>query len=512
MHAPRSPHRAAFAAAPTWTARALALATTLACAFGGAARAQPGGLAPQAIATRTSLGVETLRLPQGESLGLLGATLLFEVGDGWALGPALYGAASGRRGGFFVGGVELQRRWTLGPGLWAVTGLYAGGGGGAAAPVGGGLMLRPAVSLLHDVGPALALGLSWSSVRFPSGQIGSRQLGAVAVWRGDFGYVDAAAGTPVAAGAPSSGLGFDRMAATLSVVRLDGAPARRIGLVGVRAERRPDAAGLRWGLEAAAAARGDAAGYMEVLGGAALEAAPLPHWLPQWRVGLRAAVGLGGGGAVPTGGGALARLTGLTEWRFAPGWAVGAEAGWLRSAHAGAGLRARQAQLWLAADLDPPAGAGSAQVVRTEWVASLQDHPRVRRGDGRRAPLQTVGLALNRYLGPHLYLSGQAHSAYAGGAGAYSVGLIGLGLATDAAARWRVGAEALAGAAGGGGVATAGGALAQAQVWASWRADATDPWGGAWRAGLGLTRAHRGGGTSPLAEIAYSRPFGSVGR
>ncbi|MDE2564962.1 MAG: hypothetical protein KGL50_04185, partial [Burkholderiales bacterium] len=455
-------------ALPVTLALAGALALPAAARGESAGPAGPAWPSAGSIATHASLGYETLRLPQGESMGLAGATLVFDLGDGWALGPGVYGAAGGRRGGLFVGGVELQRRWPLGPGWWAVTGLFAGGGGGAAAPVGGGLMLRPALTLLREVGPALALGLSWSSVRFPGGDIGSRQLGAVAVWRGDFATLGGAPGAPVAGERPASGLGFDRVAATLARVRLDGATGRRIGLVGVRAERRPDAAGLRWGLEAAAAAQGDAAGYMEVLGGVAWETAPLARWLPQWRLGLRAAVGLGGGGAVPTGGGALARLTGVTEWQFAPGWALGADAGWTRSA-GGGGLRARQAQLWLAADLEPAPGSPGGHVVRTEWVASLQDHARVLRGDGRREPLQTVGLALNRYLGPHLYVTGQAHSAFAGGAGAYSIGLIGLGLATDAAAPWRAGIEALVGAAGGGGVSAAGGALAQAQAWASWR-------------------------------------------
>jgi hypothetical protein len=56
--------------------------------------------------------------------------------------------------------------------------LYVGGGGGAAAPVGSGLMLRPHVDLLADLGGWQA-GLSASHVRFPDGAIRSTQLGLV---------------------------------------------------------------------------------------------------------------------------------------------------------------------------------------------------------------------------------------------------------------------------------------------------------------------------------------------
>ena len=106
--------------------------------------------AQESIPIAARYGVERVRLPQGEHMGLAGATLLFGVGQDWSLGPSIYGAASGERGGFFVGGLEVQRRWTIAP-RWALTtGLYAGGGGGAGAPVGGGLMWRPSVSLMRS--------------------------------------------------------------------------------------------------------------------------------------------------------------------------------------------------------------------------------------------------------------------------------------------------------------------------------------------------------------------------
>ena len=454
----------------------------------------------ESLSTVATLGVETIRLPERERMGLVGSSLLFDLGADWWLGPAVYGAASGERGGFFVGGIELQRRWSLRPGLTLATGLYAGGGGGAAAPVGGGLMLRPALTLLKDIGPNVQLGVSWSGVRFPNGQISSSQLGVTMAWRSAFLHgsdIDHTASKP-------AGLGFDRMVATLASYRFDDGSGRSIGLVGARAEQRGRADGLAWGLEGAAAAQGDAAGYMELLATAAYSIEPAPSALPGWRVGVRAGVGAGGGGAVPTGGGLMTKLTGTMEWRVAPGWTLGGEYGDVRATNGP--LRARQAQVWLGMSLEPALdGRGRADPagVRTEWVGAWQHHTERARIDGSARSLDTIGLKLNRYLGENLYVSGQAHSAFSGGAGAYSIGLIGLGAAMQPVATWRVGVELLAGASGGGGVQSGGGALLQGMSWAGWNTAAH----GEWRAGLGMVRSLRGGTHSPVIELGWSRAF-----
>ncbi len=64
--------------------------------------------------------------------------------SGLALGPAVYGAVSGRHGGFFsLGGEVAWRRRLIGP-VGVELGLFAGGGGGGAVPAGSGLMLQAA--------------------------------------------------------------------------------------------------------------------------------------------------------------------------------------------------------------------------------------------------------------------------------------------------------------------------------------------------------------------------------
>jgi hypothetical protein len=449
-----------------------------------------------------TLGWERVQLPGSEHLGLVGGSLLFEVTDHWWTGPAVYGAASGQRGGLFVGGLELQRRWPLADRLQLLTGVFVGGGGGGAAPVGGGLMVRPALTLLRDF-DGVQVGVSASQVRFPSGDIRSSQLGVLLGWDGRYRYVDAAfAGRRVDA-SERSGLGFDQWMGTFGEYRLADGSGRSVGLLGARAERRDASSGWHWGIEAAAAASGGAAGYMELLGSGGWDYA----LLPTVRLGARGALGLGGGGGLPNGGGTLAKASATAAWRFAPGWQIGVEGGTVDGLHGKP--RAHSVQLWLANDLEPLHG-GAGEVTRFEWAASLQHVLHARRQDGSRGALDTLGIKLNRQIGEIVYFSAQAHSAYAGGAGAYSVGLVGAGLATPpSAGHWQLGAELLAGAAGGGGVATGGGGIAQLLAWAGWPTGANSQL----RLGAGRVRSLRDGGlSSPLIELSWSQAFGLSGR
>jgi hypothetical protein len=120
--------------------------------------------------------------------------------------------------------------------------------------------------------------------------------------------------------------------------------------------------------------------------------------------------------------------------------------------------------------------------------------------------MQLVGLQFNRFLSPNVYLAGQAQAAAGGGAGAYAVGLVGLGATTRlGGSPWRVGAEALVGAAGGGGVAVQGGAIAQPVAWVS-RDLGTHS---RVKLGAGYVKSRRGELSSPLAQLTWSLQFGT---
>lgn len=497
--------------------------TTLAAAVLAAACAWPAAAIAADMAADTAatlqrkpaswrIGAERLRLPGGENLGLLGTTVLVGMGEHWFVGPAIYSAASGKRGGLFVLGGEAMWRGGGPFGSRVEAGLFLGGGGGAAAPVGGGLMLRPHLDWSWPLGPGW-LGVSASRVVFPSGQIGSGQLGLV------YSIDDHVRFTAAGARAPASftgraGVGFDRV--WLAVGRYRGADGQRYGYGQVRVDHwlRP---GSYVFLEGAGAAQGGADGYAEFLGGAGVEwplfaAAGTVAADRALHFGVRAAAGFAGGGAIDTGGGALVKLAGTLRWNLPQDLVLGLEAG--RTVAPDGRFRAKHLQLSLGMTLDRPAAAGPAadeaplRSEAYEWSAALAHFPTMRYRDGREDAVETVGLRLRRPLSAaldeRLQLAGAAHFAAGGRAGAYGAGLIGLAWASPLQQLgWVWGAEILAGAAGGGGVETRGGAIVQPMLRAGWASGATR-----WHIGIGQVHALRGGLSSPVIELNYGAAIG----
>jgi hypothetical protein len=225
-------------------------------------------------------------------------------------------------------------------------------------------------------------------------------------------------------------------------------------------------------------------------------------------LGVRGALGLGGGGGIDTGGGLLGKASVGASLRVTDTLGLGVEAGAARALRHG-DFTAATGAVSLDWRLDAPQRSGfqfealDAEPTRMEFVAGAERY-RAGRKDGSERPLAAVVLAVNRFVAPHLYLSGQAHSAFAGGAGAYSVGLFGVGTQWSLAPALRVGAEALGGAAGGGGVDTQGGALVQARGYADLALTPTL----SLRVGGGRVKSAHGGVDAPVVDAALVFRFG----
>jgi len=489
-------------------------------AFGAAQAQAPSGSGYEQRLRELPMALEMrwdpvhIRAHDGESrerMGLLGTGLLFELEPGWWMGPVAIGAASGQRGGFFALGAQVQRRWQLAEQWRAQLGLTAGGGGGAGAPVGGGLLVQPAASLMYDWG-TVQTGLSWSRVNMPSGQIGSQQWGLVLSWDGRMRYFDVGAIGDTSPYAGRTGLGFDRVMLSTTQLRVNAhgdVPSASVRLMGVRADHHTSEIGY-WGIEAAAATQGGADGYMEVLGTIGLEA-PLVSWgLPSVSVGVRGALGLGGGGAVRTGGGSLGKVATSLRLDVGRDAFVGVEAGVVRS---GSGdHKARYAQALIGLQLDHPESFAMAHVGGMAWSASVQHLSHAARKDGRSQALDTVGLKVQQDIGALFYLTGQAQSAFAGQAGAFSMGMAGVGWSTANAGQvspgWQFSAELLAGAAGGGGVDTNGGAVGQGMAYLGYALRG----GSEVQVGLGRIRSLHGGLNSPVIDLSWTQHLGVSSR
>ncbi len=460
------------------------------------------------------VGAERLRLPGNESLGLVSTSVLLGIGNGWQVGPMVQGAATGQRGGLFVIGGEALWR-TDGPwGSRLEAGLAVGGGGGAALPVGSGLMLRPHLDWSWPVGPGW-LGVSASRVSFPDGRIGSNQVGLVFAVDDQFRYQRA--GSTAAGDGARNGFGFDRFWLNVGQYRVGNGGHHGYG--GLRADHWLSP-GTYASLEAAGAAQGGADGYAELMVGLGKEwplwqladgtGATAPH------LGVRAALGMAGGGAVDTGGGALVKLAATARWDLPNDTVIGLEVG--RTIAPDGGFRATHLQVSLGFTLDRPLAASPSNArlpLRRddfEWGAVIGHFPGMDYRNGSSGAVQTVGIRMRRPLSPaldeHLQLTGGVHFAAGGKAGAYGAGLIGLAWATplqQSGLQW--GVELLGGAAGGGGIDSQGGAVVQPMVRVGW-AD------GAHRllVGVGQIESIKGRLSSPVVELSYSLAFGAARR
>lgn len=461
-----------------------------------------------------------MKMPDGGRTAFASLSYLMAYDDDWGFGPGFYGTAKGNYGGIFTVGFTGQRRWRLSGRTHLAASLYVGAGGGlssSAMRFGGGLMLRPELSLRTETGPWYT-GVGISQIRFPSGNVKSSVGLAFTLGRSmDFtSFSPTDAGQRARAGR-RSGMGFDEIALTGGMEKprassrsRSGKPyAGRVGKAGAEL-RQYVAEGSWWGVEASGAAKGGVDGYMEVLGQIGQDWAPFGT--PRLRIGGQLGAGLGGGGDVDTGNGWLLRAGPTVRWITPWGPSLRLDAGFTHApsgAYSAPYLRAVLAMpLDRAPSLINDAVDGTVRV--QQLGASVMHLPRVRFKDGRQESVSHLAVSMSREFSPRLYGTAQAGSAAVGSAGAYSFGLFGLGVQSEPLwGRMRLGAEWLVGAAGGGGVAVGGGAVTQAEAWAQWELAERVRL----RAGIGSFRTIRGSDQStPLAHLQLSYAFGTLQR
>jgi hypothetical protein len=420
---------------------------------------------------------EELTLPGNEQLGLLGINYLidhnFNDRASFYYGLGVYSAVSGIRGGFFTGGAEAGLQYRIGK-LVLDGGLFVGGGGGGSAPQGGGLMIRPHVGAMIDFGK-VRLGLHYTRVKFPNGNIDSDQIGLVAEFPFQGVFADA--------------VPHDIAKQNLEMVSIYIAPTLQhysptrsaVLATGVQSM---DLAGIELGrfmtgnsfffLEAAAAARGNADGYAELLGGLGYRYSFSDRFLLQ----LKVAAGAGGGGAVDTGGGAIYKASLGAEVRLGNRMAIGLDYG-IVDAMDGT-FKADMVRLSLRYGLQTAVVSGkqgihdSSGVSLGKWELGLShmtylDDPSLRKNPAISGNVNLVALKLNRELTDHIYVSGYAAAAYQGSAGGYATGLIGLGYKRPLSDRLGLRAELLVGPGGGGGLNTNGGGVYQPMIGLTYR-------------------------------------------
>lgn len=437
----------------------------------------PADLKPTPTAIR--LSYESLKLPSGENMGMLAGNLLFDVSDKLRLGVGTYGAVRGERGGFITLGVEGEVQQRLSPSWLSHAGLFvgAGGGRGGQSLAGGGLMLRGDMGLTYETAGYGNIGFGISHVQFPSGVISSTQPYIQYEypfhsllspgWAADSPNDNNARVDPVQPGTNEFSMVARHYQIPSSVVRDNGQPQHSsMQLLGVEWLFYLDD---RWflKLESEGAMGGESNGYMQILAGGG-------YRLPITRstsIKLHAAAGPAGGGGVDTGGGLLLDAGVSLQQNLSARTALELSIGEVR-----APSRSFEA-LSLALKLNYQFGLPNVSSTAVSWNA-LRDFDtksmRVRmanqtylkadpkwRSSFVDTSVSNLGVQIDYFVSPHWFLTGQGLAAYAGNAGSYMTGEIGLGTQWPVSEHWFMEGEALLGAAGGGGLAVGGGLVGQ---------------------------------------------------
>ncbi len=433
---------------------------------------------------------EDMVLPGREAMGLAGVQYLIDLSSNLYGGIGFFGAVSGHRGGFFTGGINAGARFPVFSRFVADAGMFIGGGGGRGAPQGGGLMLRPHVGLLYNF-DHLHAGLALSLVDYPNGEIRSSHVAAMLDFPFDELRVprnrdrDPATVLMQASAAAGREIVFtpQHIAVRHQLYRPTGA---RLNTDQVTQTEPFSLTGFEYGssmgngsyllAQIAGAAGGSSGGYAEVFFGTGMR---FPLFGNTGSTGstlfdARIAAGAGGGGGVDTGNGIMTK-TGLGLFVMTSrDTGLGIQYGLVDSA---GGFRAQTAEVSLVYASEAASFGTQGKSTGIMSNGLRLDAWRIRFGhqqyrnvsdtmrkNGISGNLSLINVKIDKeFDGTPLYLTGQALSAYAGGAGGYAAGLMGIGIASGPLAdtRMRAFTEALGGEGGGGGLDVAGGAVAQ---------------------------------------------------
>lgn len=470
------------------------------------------------------LSYDTLTLPDNETLGLFGTGYFLNFDDSY-MGLGIYSAVDGQRGGFFTGGVELGHKFELGGGFALDGGLFVGGGGGGAAPQGGGLMLRPHLSVVKNI-DGVDLGLGISRVKFPNGGIDSNQLNLQLDIPFGFVYKSSNSGksdnNDVLSLSSTNGarIGWKDhyMAATYQRYVIDEGVEDTSGVL---VANDMDLVGFEYGtklgrgyygyIETAGAGSSGTDGFAELLGGVGYTKALGRNF----GFNIKGAFGAAGGGNVNTGGGLIHKQSiGLYARPFDK-VALSAEVG--RVGAFDGGFKATTSKISLQFPFKLLSAGGyvrrsSNYDYTTDGLWSIRGVNQTYLGsntlrkNGSSDSVELLGIKIDRYLDDNTYLTGQALAAYKGKAGGYAVGLIGIGQEFEVSNKLSLSAEISAGVAGGGGINTGGGAIVQPMLGLNYKFNQDI----SLHASIGRLEAIKDGGNTNVIEVGIRYRFKTI--
>ena len=414
---------------------------------------------------------ENITLNSGEKMGLIGVNYLLHPNQHFYYGVGTYGAATGDRGGFFTGGFTTGIKYALIKDLYIDSGIFFGGGGGASADgQGGGLMFKAYSGLLADFG-TLSLGINYSFIKFPNGNIDSKQVGVVA----DMKFTTTLADNELDLDALHQyyfSSDQDYLIATYQTYFPTSGTKTRAGVIRTESV---GLVGVEYGIhvapnvvtyfESAGALQG-ANGYMEVLGGAAY----VTKLSNKTELFTKASLGLGGGGKIDTGGGGISKASLMLS--YSPTKRINARVGGGYFHALNGGFDAPFAEVNFGINTNFLSAGAKKNEIDYDSIYSQKFTMRfvnqtylysdtLSTNPTHKENIQLTGVKLDWFLSDKLYVSGQALAAYAGQAGGYAAGMFGLGYVQPLGLGFNGVAEVDIGAGAGGAINTGGGAIIQ---------------------------------------------------
>ena len=443
-----------------------------------------------------SISYEQVKMPNGDpNMGLAGWDYKVYVTPWFFIGPKAYGAVNGDAGGLFTLGMVTGVEHVIKGPFFATASVFAGGGGGRSSDVGGGAMIQPEVGILYKPSKVWGLGVNYSYVTFPSGDIHSSQLGLSLLLTSDWLFAD-----PAYAGYRFTDLdrvdfkGADHLAWShdyLSLIEQTYVPMNNskdrtgasqtdaMSLLGFEVGHYFDERRFVWVRSSGALHGAPSNGYMDVLGGVGYR-----YPLGTTKVSLlgEMGVGAGGGGDVDTGGGFLVEPGLGLQYDFTEQLASRLTASYLDAPNGNFSATALTVNLLYQLDFATRETGvlSQAQSMEVEdyafhgWQAIVLNQTYVRpqrSSSDTTSSANLFALQLNQLLSPHFYLAYQGSGAYQGDhVGGLATGLIGAGVQTAMSepTGWQASAEFLAGAGGGGGLALGGGAIIEPNIGTSY--------------------------------------------
>jgi hypothetical protein len=408
--------------------------------------------------------------------------------------------------------------------LWELdAGVFVGGGGGGAAPQGGGLMVRPHIGLQYKTGIG-RIGLQFSQVDFPDGDIDSQQIA--------LSYEKAFTTLASPHWLKEKRLrSYDNFTirknkpATQDVsfiIQNYDLPNGAINTEGKIQDNKMSLVGIEWDyflddntffrLQPLGALGGDSDGYASLLMGLGYRYKITNNTSLK----LAGTLGASGGGRVATGGGFTADAAMNLQHRFDNGLLVGLRAGVVGAPDGD--FEATSLGLLLGYSDQPPAKKvfSGADIKPRHWRLRGTHQTYRPRGDTRRKfsdvednrNIHLFGLQTDIFMNKKIYLTGQAIGAYDGGAGGYAAGLIGAGYMTPFWDKSRLvfNAELLVGAAGGGGLAVGDGLVSQAMLGIGYRTSRAS----SLHASYGLIKSHNGTFEADVINLTFGLRFSTL--